>query len=538
MAKITTLPPVEGPLIGTEPVVMVQGGQARQGPIGALVEQLAQPFVDQAQGAAEQLAGIVESVDVGLASDLFVFKDDADNIVGRVAPDASWDILFSTLARADGLEVTHIETVGDSSPFVVIDSDDNILYEAPSSDVEDASAEVVAARGTRSALDDRLSQSLDAYGSPLYSFNANRMRRFHYLRRKRILGEAAQIQIGLWGDSFTHNRTRWSGDFAATLIAELGDAGGGWTGFGFITGSPAGPYTHGGTQPSFTNGNVRTTYGVSLNGSWTGAYATVPAPDTCCAISSTASDEIRATFPASPALSGVDFFWIGTAAGVMEYSWDGTSWTTINVQGTVGACSFASLTGVPGSGAGTLRLRVVSGECRPAGLNWKSAASGVVVHKLAATGSRMSQLATQAAVASWRTAVAALGINSAIVMHGTNDQGASTSASQFATDAQTVLTNLQTAIPGVDRLLAMPPENQRVGNAVAMPAYKAAAAPIAAALGCAFLDHQRNFGDPASPTEYGSSGAIPLFNADLIHPEPSTGGRALLDAFLRFLNAV
>lgn len=54
MVKITTLPNA-GPLTGTEPVVIVQGGQTRQGPIGALVEQLAQPFVDRAEAAAESV---------------------------------------------------------------------------------------------------------------------------------------------------------------------------------------------------------------------------------------------------------------------------------------------------------------------------------------------------------------------------------------------------------------------------------------------------------------------------------------------------
>lgn len=499
----------------------------------------AKGWAEDAEGFRDELSGIVEAIDPIDIDSLFVFRDASENIVGQVRNDAAWDILLAALETVDGLSITSVATVDESSPLVIVDADGFVLYEAPLPGAGDTSAETVAARGSRNSLAARLGQSLDDYGSPLDSFGANRLRRYHYKRRKRLLSETVQLKIGLFGDSFTHNRTRWSGDFAATLVAELGDAGGGWTGFGFITGSPAGPYVHGGTQPSLTNGNVRSTYGVSHNGNWTGAYATVPSPDTCCAISSTPGDEIRATFPASPTLSGVDFFWIGTADGVMEYSWDGTSWTTINVQGTVGACSFAALAGVPGSGSGTLRIRVVSGECRPAGINWKSAASGVVVHKLAATGSKMAQLAVQTATASWRAAVAALGLDTAVVMHGTNDQGTvpiSTPA-VFATDAETVLNGLNTAIPGVDRLLAMPPENQRTTNTYPMPAYKAAASPIAAALGCAFLDHQRNFGDPGNPTEYGSSGTTPLFNADLIHPEPATGGRALLDGFLRFLAA-
>lgn len=58
MSKITTLP-VAGPLTGEEPVLIVQGGQARQTTIGALIEELAQPYVDQAESAAGQLPKFV-----------------------------------------------------------------------------------------------------------------------------------------------------------------------------------------------------------------------------------------------------------------------------------------------------------------------------------------------------------------------------------------------------------------------------------------------------------------------------------------------
>lgn len=454
--------------------------------------------------------------------------DAGGRIVGEM-PDPALAALLTTAVTG-----AFYETTAASGSVYLIDAGGRIAATLGASGTADA--EVVAARGTRSTLNDRLSQSLDAYGSPLDSFNANRLRRYHFEVRKRLLAEAVRLPIGLFGDSFTHLPSRWAGDFASTLIALYGDGGGGWTGFGF--GGSSGTFAHGGTQPTLINGNARpSSYGVSFSGAWNRTYATVPAPDTCCAVSSTAGNEIRATFPASPTLSGVDLFWIGTADGVMEYSWNGSSWTTINVQGTVGACSSASLVGVPGSGPGTLFLRVVSGTCQPAGVNWRSAASGVVVHKLAATGSRMQQLATQAAVASWRTAIATLGMDCAFVMHGTNDQGSARTPAQFAADATTVFNNLQTAIPGIDRLMIMPPENQRTDNVYPMSAYKAAGAPVAAALGIAFLDQQRNFGDPANPTEYGSSGATPLFNADLVHPEPGTGGRALLDGVLRFLAA-
>ena len=51
MAKISELP-IAGPITGEEPVILVQDDEAKQSPIGTLVEQAAQPYVDQAQGFA------------------------------------------------------------------------------------------------------------------------------------------------------------------------------------------------------------------------------------------------------------------------------------------------------------------------------------------------------------------------------------------------------------------------------------------------------------------------------------------------------
>jgi hypothetical protein len=55
MAKITELP-VAGPLSGTEPVIVIQDGEARQSTIGLVVEEVAQPFVDEAAASATAFA--------------------------------------------------------------------------------------------------------------------------------------------------------------------------------------------------------------------------------------------------------------------------------------------------------------------------------------------------------------------------------------------------------------------------------------------------------------------------------------------------
>lgn len=56
MAKITDLDLPPSPLDGSELVPLVQGGAMWKSPIGVLVEALAQPFVDQAQAIADEMA--------------------------------------------------------------------------------------------------------------------------------------------------------------------------------------------------------------------------------------------------------------------------------------------------------------------------------------------------------------------------------------------------------------------------------------------------------------------------------------------------
>lgn len=388
------------------------------------------------------------------------------------------------------------------------------------------SPELIAARGTRTTLDQRLSTSLSSYGAPKrYIINEHRLRRFRYLRRKRLLSESAQIVIAMIGDSYTHDASRYSGAVASTLIAELGDAGGGWVGFASLSGD--------------INGNVRpASYVLSRIGTWgegtSSNYYTIPGPDLGQAASSTAGDRQTVTGPASPTLSAVRFFWNGTANGVMRYRWNGGSWTNINVQGS--GVQSALLGGLPGSGAWTLDMEVVSGTCQPMGIDIQSAASGVRVHKLGCTGSRANQWAAVDAT-QWQASITSLAPQLVTIMLGTNDQTIARTPAEFAADLTTIITRVKTAMPSVDIAIMMPAENQR-GLATLMSTYAAAAVEVALTQGCAYLDTQYLFGDASNPTEYGSGGAIPLYSADLVHPNATTGGRVIVDGVMRLLTTV
>lgn len=389
-----------------------------------------------------------------------------------------------------------------------------------------SSPELIAARGSRATLNDRMSVLLSDYGAPeQYIINPHRLRRFRYLRRRRLLSESAQIVIAMIGDSYTHDPDRYSGPVASTLISELGDAGGGWVGFASLSGD--------------INGNVRPAlYPLTRIGTWgegtSSNYYTIPGPDLGQAKSSTAGDRQSIAGPATPVLSNVRFFWNGTATGVMRYRWNGGAWTSINVQGS--GVQSALLGGVPASGAWTLDMEVVSGDCQPCGVDFQSAASGVRVHKLGCTGSRTNQW-TAVDAAQWQASITSLAPQLVTIMLGTNDQTIARTPAEVAADLTTIITRVKTAMPSVDIAIMMPAENQR-GLPTLMSTYAAAAVEVAYAQNCAYLDTQYLFGDANNPTEYGSAGTIPLYSSDLVHPLASTGGRVIADGVMRFFTTV
>lgn len=107
------------------------------------------------------------------------------------------------------------------------------------------------------------------------------------------------------------------------------------------------------------------------------------------------------------------------------------------------------------------------------------------------------------------------------------------SPATYRTNLQTMITRVKDALPFADIALIMPCENQRVANTYAMSLYAKEAYELAAINNCAWLDLQYVFGDTPSQYAYGS--ARPWFAADLIHPDPNTGGRAITDAVYRLL---
>lgn len=378
------------------------------------------------------------------------------------------------------------------------------------------------------------SKFLAPSGAPkINPYGRERLRQTKYRLMKRALPtpESVQISIALAGDSYTHNAARWSGPFADFMVARYGDAGGGWCGFGFGLATEVPPWT-GGNQPAYKQGNARpSSYPTTHYGATTSTYAVGPSPDLAVASLTGATCYVTQGFPASPTHTGCTLVFVGTADGVIKYSWDGgATWSAaVNVQGTLNAVQTVALTGIP-AGAGTLTVQWVAGTAKLCGVLLTSAAPGVYVHKIGATGSSISSWASATAT-QWEAGIAALAPQLIVYMDGPNSQAGNMTASAWATNLSTLVGRFRTAAPGSDILLMAPPENQ-LGRTVKISDYALELRRFALSNNVCVLDLQDHFGSATSPSEYGSAGAVPLFNVDNLHPEPSTGGRVILSAVL------
>lgn len=362
----------------------------------------------------------------------------------------------------------------------------------------------------------------NANATPEFMWGQWFLRETRQRTRRLSYGDSEQFTIACIGDSWTHFAARYTGPVASILRDTFGASGAGWLGFSWPSSNTA-----------LLNGNVLpSVYGYTEpTGTWATNYRTSISPDICSITSSTAASLITVTGDSSPVVSGVDLYHVGTADGVVRYRWNAGAWTSLNVQGTVGDLQWQALSGVPSSGAWTLEIEVVSGTVEVCGLDIKSAADGVTVHKLGATGSRAEEWVAVNA-ADWQSGLANLAPNLVTIMHGTNDQGAGRSVAEFSSDIGTLIDRVRAALPSADILVVMPCENQR-GLPDAMSEYADAVYAVCASKRVAFMNLQAVFGD--DPADYAAGSDRPWFNADQTHPDPTTGGRAIVDAVFKIL---
>lgn len=345
-----------------------------------------------------------------------------------------------------------------------------------------------------------------------YFLRETRMR-----RRKLKLGESTQLIVATVGDSYTYNNSRWTQRVYNTLCDDLGQGAKGWCGFGKSSSS----YIQGNIQ------DITQTDTVDYTGSWNfHLKASTFSPDICDAYSSSVGAQINVVGEAN--VGSVILHYLGGSA-TCRYRWDGGSWTNLSLSGS--GHQTASLTGFPSTAWG-LDIEVVSGTCTLGGIDIQSTADGIVWHKIAATGSTAERYATVIGATNWEAGLTALNPHLVMIMLGTNDRTAGTTPTTYNGYMQTIIDRVQAAASDADIFLIAVPEN---GISATYPTsdYTSEQYDLSVAEQCAFLDLQYVFG--SSYSEYGYGSTRNWFASDDLHPDPATGGTAMVDGILRVI---
>jgi len=497
---------------------------------GTYITKLDPAIMDNNFGCSDYLGGIIDSNNRAV----FLIKPDG-TLLGKFGIVGGNGVSFTK--QSDGTYITRLDSNiidnnygGSDYLCAIVDSSNRIIFAIGMDGTITGKftvAEIVSARGDRADLNTRLSQNTNNYGLPKsYIFGEWFLRETRMRLRKRALSESIQLNIAMIGDSWTHARDRYSNPVAATLKTAFGDAGAGWTGFAWGFGGTSDAWSGG-------NGNINSSdVSVALTTGWTAAYYTTASPDLGGISTATAGSKATVSYTGSGNVSAVVLFYTA-GSGVLRYRWNGGAWTTLDIS-TGSGTQTASLASVP-TGTWTLEIENVSGTTVVHGVDVQKTSSGVRAHKLGSTGSSTANW-TGVNATQWQNALSALAPTLVTILLGTNDQGASMTPATYATNLQTLITRIKTALPYVDIAILMPCENQRTNNTYAMSLYAYEAYKLAAINKCAFLDLQYVFGDNAADYAYGTGRA--WFAADLIHPDPQTGGRVIADAVYRLLTTV
>ncbi|MBS7538232.1 SGNH/GDSL hydrolase family protein [Ancylobacter lacus] len=383
-------------------------------------------------------------------------------------------------------------------PLVVVDANSRILGDIePDGAAAAVAAEVAAARGSRASLSDRLAPLLAStgYANTVYHRRDN-LRDWPGRLMKAEQGYGLAVMAAMsdsWGERYNPG---WTEFFTRSMQARHGDGGLGWV-------------------PLSANARAAMGLAPTITGSWTTTTgAAARGPDLKEITSSTTGDRITIAVTANHTRNRLMYV-KKSGGGSFRYSQDGGSTWVATVDTSNGSEDLGIIDLVPPTGAHTFMVEVVSGSVTMLGC-YLSKVAGVVVHRIALSGTRADQWATTQATR--RLAWTALQMDLVqIGQFGTNERTAGTSAATFKSAYQTLITDLRAAVSTRDLVLSVSPDSFGSGS-VAMADYQAAIMDLVydGSLRVAGIDVQRAFGAKA---DYGGGSSRIFINegTDPIH---------------------
>ncbi|HIG8227975.1 TPA: SGNH/GDSL hydrolase family protein [Klebsiella pneumoniae] len=363
-------------------------------------------------------------------------------------------------------------------------------------------------------------------------FGLERLRETHQRLNKLSFGATgltARLTWPMMGDSYTRDTSRYPLRSARRLwsIYQNGapNVSSGPIGWGYLS-------FGGADTTSSKNGSIINPNAVTSNG-FVGNYYGGDSPDISVMQSSTAGATL--SWDEDFRLGRTHTLLAEGGSGVISYLATGMSTATqIDLSALAPGIQAIPLNDIPTTNSGTFTITVISGTVKLYGMNIVDAsAAGVVCHKLGASGSSSADWVARDATR-WKTSFATLGGDLTSIMLGTNDQGAGMPPSTFKSNIIEMVDRVRAARPTTDVLLVCPQENQRTDNLYPMSEYAKAMYEIARdERDVAFLWLQNDFG--VKPADYAYGSSRPWMIADGIHPDPDSGGYAIVAALMRAL---
>lgn len=361
-------------------------------------------------------------------------------------------------------------------------------------------------------------------------FGLERLRETHQRLNKlsfSATGLTARLTWAMIGDSYTRDSSRyplrcarrlWSLYQSGAANVSSGPIGWGYLSFG------------GADTTSSQNGSIVNPSAVTQSG-FVGAYYGGDSPDISVMQSSTAGSTL--SWSEDFKLSRSHTLFAEGGSGVISYQATGMSAATqIDLSALPAGIQAIPLTDIPTTNNGTMTITVISGTVKLYGMNIVDAsAAGVICHKLGASGSSSADWVARDATR-WQSSFGSLEADLTTIMLGTNDQGVAMTPGTFKANIITMIDRIRASRPTSDILLICPQENQRTNNTYNMSQYAQAMYEIARdERDVGFLWLQKSFGDV--PIDYAYGSLRPWMISDGIHPDPDTGGYAIVAAVMR-----
>ena len=331
----------------------------------------------------------------------------------------------------------------------------------------------------------------------------------------------ARLQIGMIGDSYTQNRSRYTLRLKQTLTAKYGDLGAGFLGFASFTQTNG---ANGSVDDSELNYTIVYNQWHSQNGSGYG-----PDAGHVTSISNNASLTIQVL----KTVETNKLYYVNTpgTAGFHYRIRDAVttqSWVTVSTDAalSLGITAIDSRTytapyniDIEALGIG---VSLIGSEAVKAG-------PGVVAHKLGCSGGRADQFAINAVS---QAALNALNLDLIIIMFATNEQAGNATPASFKTALQNIITTVRSVKPNIDVILMLPCYTQyelEIPKAYKLHDYGAMMLQVAASNNAAYIDFSDVFGPATQLQNLIDTG---LMAADRIHPSTTgvgSGGYLMAD---------